>query len=379
MLSLSSSTEIDRGMRSGSSRAPCRGPRSDWLGKRRFAEVKHGRVTRAKVAMRGDLAQERCVVQFCIAQRLQAGGYFGYECPAANVVGEHSKYREKHNNWVFHSLSCRFSVRGAGVAPSRHERIAMTQNPVSAPKLPPVVVISLVDSDVRRAHMIKQLAAADVRFQFFDAERIREYPPTYDASERLRIYGNHLTLGEVGCYESHYRIWEALANSNDDIWCILEDDVELTPDFSRCLASTLGVAVPWGIMRLKEGGAAGQWQVGRLPGGEVLNDHRKQPGGAHAYLIRRGAALVLLAYARRIIHPVDDMINRNWEHGISMISISPDIVLDRGDDLGTTIPGRHKVRRNAWQKLKREFHRGRDSLSRHVDAWRRRWLTPVRG
>ncbi|VVE20971.1 putative glycosyltransferase [Pandoraea eparura] len=254
----------------------------------------------------------------------------------------------------------------------------MIQNRISTPNLPPVVVISLVDSDVRRTHMSAQLAAADVPFQFFDAERISEYPSTYDAAERLRIYDNHLTLGEVGCYESHYRIWEALANSNDDIWCVLEDDVELTPDFSRRLRSTLNVAVPWGIMRLKEGGAAGKWQVGRLPGGEALHDHRKQPGGAHAYLIRRGAALVLLAYAGRIIHPVDDMMNRDWEHGIRMISVSPDIVLDRGDDFGTTIPGRHKVKRNPWQKLKREFHRGRDSLSRHVNAWRRRWFAPIR-
>ena len=269
-------------------------------------------------------------------------------------------------------------IFGTNAASPGRERIAMFKDPISRPKLPPVVVISLVDSDVRRAHMVEQLAAADVPFRFFDAERISDYPSTYDASERLRIYGNHLTLGEVGCYESHYRVWEALASSNDDIWCVLEDDVELTPDFSRCLASTLNVKVPWGILRLKEGGAAGAWRVGQLPGGGILRDHRKQPGGAHAYLIRRAAALVLLAYARRTIHPVDDMLNRNWEHGIRMISMSPDIVLDRGDDFGTTIVGRHKVRRNPWQKLKREFHRGRDSLSRHAAAWRRRWFTPVR-
>jgi len=186
-------------------------------------------------------------------------------------------------------------------------------NQISAPKrkLPPVVVISLVDSDVRRAHITEQLAVACVPFRFFDAERPRKYPPEYDAPTRLRMYASHLTLGEVGCYGSHYRIWQDLASSNDDIWCVLEDDIELAPDFARRLASALDVSVPWGVMRLKDAGSAGRWQVGQLPGGAILHDHRKQPGGTQAYLIRRDAALTLLAYGKRMVHPVDDMLNRN--------------------------------------------------------------------
>lgn len=254
----------------------------------------------------------------------------------------------------------------------------MSQIPLPKRKLPPVVVISLVDSDVRRTHIATQMTNAGVPFRFFDAERVEAYPPEYDALTRLQMYANHLTLGEVGCYDSHYRIWQDLARSNDDIWCVLEDDIELTPDFSRRLAAAMDVPAPWGVMRLKDCGSAGRWQVAALPGGGVLNDHRKQPGGTHAYLIRRDAALTLLRYGRRMIHPVDDMINRNWEHGVRMISMAPAIVLDRGNDLGTTIVGRQKARRSISQKLRREFHAGRDSLSRYVDAWRRRLLTPTR-
>lgn len=254
----------------------------------------------------------------------------------------------------------------------------MNQIFASNRKLPPVVVISLVDSDVRRAHVTAQLADAGVPFRFFNAQRIEKYPPDYDARTRQQMYANHLTLGEVGCYDSHYRIWQDLARSNDDIWCILEDDIELAPDFSQRLAGALDVPVPWGVMRLKDAGSAGRWQVAQLPGGGVLNDHRKQPGGTQGYLIRRDAALTLLAYGKRMIHPVDDMLNRNWEHGIRMISISPDMVVDRGDELGTTIVGRQKARRSISQKLRREFHMGRDSLSRYIDAWRRRLLTPTR-
>ncbi|MCI3203360.1 MULTISPECIES: glycosyltransferase family 25 protein [Pandoraea] len=248
---------------------------------------------------------------------------------------------------------------------------------VSGLKLPPVVVVSLIDSHDRRAHITGQLQKAGIPFRFFDAERMSEYPATYDVTARLRTYASHLTLGEVGCYDSHYRIWEELARSNDDAWCVLEDDVDLTPDFGSRLVLALGASVPWGILRLKDGGSAGRWKVAQLPDGSLLHDHRKQPGGTQGYLIRREAALALLGYGRRMIHPVDDMINRNWEHGIRMISMSPDIVVDRGDDLGTTITGRQKAKRSLTQKLRREFHMGRDSLNRHLDVWRRRLFTGV--
>jgi len=250
----------------------------------------------------------------------------------------------------------------------------MNQFPDQTRKLPPVIVISLTDSLERRAHMTHQMALAGVPFNFFNAERIKAYPSTYDASTRLRTYGNHLTLGEIGCYDSHYRIWQDLARSNDDIWCVLEDDIELTAGFAERLTHALDAATPWGILRLSECGSTGGWRVGQLPDGAILNDHRKQPGGTQGYLIRREAALTLLAYGERMVHPVDDMLNRNWEHGIRMISMSPGVVVHRDDVLGTTIAGRQKARRSLSEKLRREFHMGRDSLSRHLDGWRRRLL-----
>lgn len=219
--------------------------------------------------------------------------------------------------------------------------------------------------------MSEQLTRKGVPFRFFDAERFRSYPSNYDAATRIKTHFDHMNLSEVGCYNSHYQIWQELVNSNDDVWCVLEDDVEVSDDFALRLSQAVNVAIPYGVMRLCEFHASGSWQVGTLPDGSALNDHRKQPTGMQGYLIRRAAAQILLQFAERILYPVDDMLNRNWEHGIRMLSLSPGIVTHRNDILGTTI-GRQKANRSIPQRLMREFYRGRDSLNSYVYSWHRR-------
>jgi glycosyl transferase family 25 len=237
--------------------------------------------------------------------------------------------------------------------------------------LPPVVVISLVECRARRAFISEQLEKNKVPFRFFDAERFHEYPENYDSLTRLDMHGNHMNLSEVGCYNSHYRIWEQLAASGDDMWCVLEDDVELLAGFNSSLSAAMQCSVAYGLMRLCSIGGKGSWIVGTLSDGSTVKDHRKQPTGTQGYLIRRSAALVLLEYAKRIVYPVDDLLNRSWEHRIPMVSLAPDVLVHRCDLLGSTT-GRTQAQRTVLQHLKREFYNGRDSLSRYSYAWRKR-------
>lgn len=188
---------------------------------------------------------------------------------------------------------------------------------------PPIIVISLPDSHARRTHIAGQLERLRLKFRLFDAHRPTEYPPTYERSTRLRIYGNDLTLGEIGCYLSHFAVWRQLANSNHDVWCVLEDDVVITDEFTERLVQAMLTSTPWGIMRLYDGGSAGTRTLQDNLAGIHLQYHRKQPGGLLGYLVRRHAAIRLIEFGQQIVHPVDDMINRHWEHRIPMLSTSP--------------------------------------------------------
>lgn len=235
----------------------------------------------------------------------------------------------------------------------------------------PTVVISLVESQDRRVYIAEQFARVGGEYRFFDAERFKEYPSTYDAATRWKVHGNHMNLSEVGCYDSHYRIWEQLVQSGDELWCILEDDVELGDGFAATLDAIGKADFPFGIMRLCDAGGEDSWQVATLSNGSVVKDHRKQPFGTQGYVIHRDAARTLVQQAGHIVYAVDDLLNRTWEHRVRTLSVTPAVLVHRSDLMGTTI-GRQKAKRTLFQKLKREFYMGRDSLNRRLHAWHRR-------
>ncbi|GCB06653.1 hypothetical protein PSUB009319_42840 [Ralstonia sp. SET104] len=214
--------------------------------------------------------------------------------------------------------------------------------------------------------MYAQLSSRRIPFRFFDAVRVQSMPSIYDTKARLKMYGSQLTLGEIGCYLSHRQIWADLAQTNDEVWCVLEDDVEICPDFERHVAALLDARADWDIVRLTQGQPRACRIVKSLRGDTRLVSHGKQPGGTYGYLISGAAARVLHTFSEHMIHPVDDMMNRHWEHGLRMYCACPDLLRDRGDLFETTIAGRAKAKRSLVQKFRREFYMGKDSLSRRL-------------
>ncbi len=50
----------------------------------------------------------------------------------------------------------------------------------------------------------------------------------------LKYHAKFMSLGELGCYASHYSLWEKCIELNEVI-CILEDDITLKEDFKEGL------------------------------------------------------------------------------------------------------------------------------------------------
>lgn len=89
--------------------------------------------------------------------------------------------------------------------------------------------------DVARRELIKTKIPAELDWRFFDAtdgHRPETVPVQYRHLVRPHFWGaTFLKPGAVGCYISHYRVWEQVLKDQEPA-IIIEDDVEFSDDLS---------------------------------------------------------------------------------------------------------------------------------------------------
>ncbi|MCA7085862.1 glycosyltransferase family 25 protein [Cupriavidus sp. DB3] len=243
-----------------------------------------------------------------------------------------------------------------------------------------VLIISLQDDSKRREHMRRQFQRfPGIHYEFFDAIRIRErseYPQDYDTRARRRLFGDDLRPGEVGCYLSHRELWRQCAEAADDeVWCILEDDIVLLDDFPRRIRKLTEHRDKWDVVRLMELiPRRGSWTYTELDREHALRAYDRQPSGMQGYLLKPAAARRLLPHASRIVWPIDETLDLYWEHKLRLYTVTPAAV-DLEPSFNSTIGQRSSKRRSKWRKLQREFINGAHGLQRKLFNLRRYGLS----
>lgn len=109
----------------------------------------------------------------------------------------------------------------------------------------PIYVINLEKSTARKAYMqaqFDQLFTNDSKQEiyFFKAINGKENPnyplfQHYNEKKRLNVKGYPLTLNQLGCYASHYSMWEKCVELNQPI-IVLEDDAKFKENFLDALS-----------------------------------------------------------------------------------------------------------------------------------------------
>ena len=130
-------------------------------------------------------------------------------------------------------------------------------------KTPPIYVINLERNPERRLFMQKQLDALNLNYQFVDAIDkfdLESYEYRAQTSRILGIDAANLKykysqfihslegLGHLACILSHIKTHNLMLENNDDVACILEDDVVLLPTFSTVLNASSKFS--WDILML---------------------------------------------------------------------------------------------------------------------------------
>ena len=235
-----------------------------------------------------------------------------------------------------------------------------------------VKVISLANS--RRREEFSQ-AAADARlpWEFFDGYAQIAQPLRYSPEDAIRHTGRALTPGEIGCYTSHFKLWEDFLRSPSQQLVVMEDDVIADWKAVERLAREDLAGRDIHILRL--------FATHPFPFDfclyRFLSPHahlvrvRGLILGCQAYIVTRRGAEALLNATTQVVRPLDHEMSRYWSYGVTNYCISPYPVLER---YGVSSIGQAErelaLEKKASRVAIRFLHRLRDRLARE---WFNRW------
>lgn len=240
-----------------------------------------------------------------------------------------------------------------------------------------IFVINLEKSAQRRQIIQKQFnkLPQKIDFQFFKAINGKENPDFYlfkkhNAEKRFKYKGSKTTLGQLGCFASHYLLWEECVKQNKPI-IILEDDAILHNSFCDIYAFLGSEKNSYEFLWLSPPAPARRSQKGKFIA-KIENTQSdvqqfyKGWANTTGYYITPKAAQKLLEHNQEWIFDVDIEIDRYWENKINFLAITP-ACLEPDLSLESNIPlDKGKKNRTITIKLKREFYALKDKVNKFI-------------
>lgn len=190
-----------------------------------------------------------------------------------------------------------------------------------------IVVINLKTSLNRRALMQSNFDRLGIEFEFFrgidawNGEHL--YVSRHDESASILDHGKPLTIGEVGCFASHYLLWQRCAMAREP-FVILEDDVIIPDEFGRALPAVRELIGRLRLIRLGLFCTDNPYRAtGASHGFEIVQYFGPYIAGTQGYAVAPEAAASLVAHAALWSLPVDFYMSGDERHGVHSFGIHP--------------------------------------------------------
>ncbi len=235
-----------------------------------------------------------------------------------------------------------------------------------------VFVISLKECSDRRAHIANQLTQQGIDFEFFDAVdgRKENHPlfERYDYIKRLWFTsGGMPPRGELGCYASHYLLWETCVKLGQSI-VIIEDDAAICADAKTVLPIIQNRISCYGYLRLEDGSEGVHIPI------EETEDYcivkmTHNFNGTRAYAISPSAAKNLLLHSKKWSVAVDNFIGSFFLHGVESYLLTPFLAQDTGD-FATSIQPEKSNKTPVYRKPTRELYRVYKDIRLFLHNWK---------
>lgn len=231
-----------------------------------------------------------------------------------------------------------------------------------------IYVISLKDSVGRRVEASSQLEKLSFEWEFIDAvdgRKLHSFPIEYNPIKVRRLLGFEMTPSELGCFFSHKKIWNIIAQKKQTA-VILEDDFVLTENFDFGVLNTINNNDDLAFLRLQgltnvENKTLETYNDLRLC--ELLGD----PLGSSAYFITPKCASRFIKRTKEIFEPLDHFLANTRRHGIESLALLPYPVEVSADTSTITDRGDRKPIRG-YKKIKRSLFRFIDRII-SKDPW----------
>ncbi|SUI88749.1 glycosyltransferase family 25 protein [Shewanella morhuae] len=231
-----------------------------------------------------------------------------------------------------------------------------------------IFVISLERSTERRAQMMAKFNKADVEFEFFNA--VDSSLLGFKLSERaanditIKRKGYKLLDSEIGCYASHFLLWEKCVEIDEPI-VIFEDHADLTDDFKITLQNTfthiselnyIKLSIPFKLSKFIKKKVVDE--------NHVIGRYIKPVCYNTGYMLTPCAAKKFINASEKFIEPVDDFMEKPWLHGIKTFSLNPFICYRA--KIPSTIGYNRKNKNNIsfYRKIYAELFRLYESIRR---------------
>lgn len=219
-----------------------------------------------------------------------------------------------------------------------------------------IFIINLKRSIDRKVRVQEKLDALSLEYQFFEAvdalEGNHPYLNKYNKDKRIIMRGHGLSKGEVACFASHYSLWKKSIQLSEPI-LILEDDIIFDVDFKSCISTINKIIPTLGLLKIGRPNQKKSLVLSELYEHYNIVKYTENPSGAVGYAISPETAQKLLNYADEWIDPVDDYMDKDWLHGVSIFGVEPPLL--QHEDLEASVIGnRTKPKISVHNKIIRE-------------------------
>lgn len=191
-------------------------------------------------------------------------------------------------------------------------------------------MISLPDAAERRATFAARAAGSPLQWTWFDARRDLGPGLVHDPDDAIVAKGRPMYPGELGCYASHYAAWAAFLDSGGPQLLVLEDDTIVDWGFLAKLAAVDLQAAGITYLRLYAKRPCAFRPVLRnaIEQQRSLIEFLDRPLGTQGYLLTRDGAARFVRHCRRVRRPIDDELDRSWDHGVPTLCVFPFPVIE---------------------------------------------------